>query len=82
MTEDELLAALEEGERENPHAEAKVCQVCAAIAGIENAEVKAALTRAAGGTIGRDKFVAIMHRQGYNVGKRHLVRHRQEGHRP
>jgi hypothetical protein len=81
VNEEELLAALEQGEREAIPGGIE-CQVCAAIAQIENTEVKAALTRAAGGTIGRDKFVAIMHRQGYNVGKRHVVRHRQEGHRP
>jgi hypothetical protein len=61
---------------------ANACQACAAIEQIENPQVKEVLKRAAGGTIGRDKFILIMKSNGYDVGRRHVMRHRKEAHKP
>jgi hypothetical protein len=78
---DELLDALAEAERASAlFTSGGSCQACDAIQAATSPERKEALTRALAGTIGRDKLVPILQAQGINVGKRHLVRHRQEKH--
>lgn len=57
------------------------CTLCAYI-NDQDGELKEALTSAAAGTIGRDKLVAILKRNGTGIGRRTLERHRREGHQP
>jgi len=79
MSDQDLLAALQVAERENPHT--NDCKVCSALRSMSD-PVKAAALRAIAGTIGRDKLVAILAQNGYPVGRRHLERHRREAHTP
>lgn len=73
-----LLEDLTAGEQKNTMA--RPCQMCEALKSIEDEETRIALTRAASGTIGRDKLAQILHRNGLPVGRRAIERHRQEGH--
>lgn len=77
-----LLAELAEAEAANNQRIAvnRVgCAMCNALAKMED-PVKEAVEAALTGTIGRDKLVTILRSHGYDVGRRSLERHRQEGH--
>lgn len=79
-----MLAELAAAERENNQRLAQGiyggCAVCDAL-GRMAPEVQEAITIAISRrTIGRDKLVTIMQRNGYEVGRRSLERHRNEGH--
>ena len=74
----DLLADLERGELE-----ANIdgtCPLCAFIAKQEDSDTKEVLTRAAAGTIGRDKLAAILKAHGTGIGQRTIRRHRSERH--
>jgi hypothetical protein len=72
-----LLDALKVAESENPHR--RDCKMCVALTQMSD-PVQQAVRAALAGTIGRDKLVAVLAAHGYPVGRRALVRHRQEGH--
>lgn len=57
------------------------CDACQILAEVSD-EARGPLASAMAGTIGRDKLVAIMARNGYSLGRRAIERHRQEGHTP
>jgi len=58
------------------------CLLCEYIRATEDEETREALTACAAGTIGRDKLAAILKRQATGIGKRTIIRHREEGHTP
>ena len=60
----------------------KTCSLCEYILGQEDEDTKAGLTRAAAGTIGRDKLIAILKNHETGIGHRTVTRHRTEGHTP
>lgn len=76
----DLGLALADAEREARHG--KVCPLCEYIEKMPEGTVRETLTRAAAGTIGRDKLVAIMRAHGIPAGRRTLERHRREEHTP
>jgi len=58
------------------------CQLCLFVQAEQDDETKQWLASAAAGSIGRDKFVAILQKHNTGIGKRTVARHRQEGHQP
>jgi hypothetical protein len=74
----DLLTDLEQGEREANIDGA--CPLCEYIASQDDPDTKAVLTRAAAGTIGRDKLAAILKAHGTGIGQRTIRRHRSERH--
>jgi hypothetical protein len=60
----------------------KGCGLCEYILAQEDKETQARLRSAAGGTIGRDKMIAILKKHDTGIGRRTVERHREEGHTP
>lgn len=80
---DPLIDALATAERRAVNGyDPDQCQACDAIRDASTSERKEALQSALAGKIGADKLSAILKGQGINVGRRHIRRHREEGHRP
>jgi hypothetical protein len=73
-----LIEDLNKAEQENTVM--RPCQMCAAIEGVSDDVTRVALTRAAAGTIGRDKLVRILRQNGLPASRRAIERHRTEGH--
>lgn len=78
----DILADLAEAEAANNQRLSRnriSCPVCRALESMDD-RVAEAVREALGGTIGRDRLVKILVAHGYDVGRRSLERHRQEGH--
>lgn len=75
--DDSLLAALKVAAAENT--QGRPCRMCVALEKMSD-PVRGAVEAALGGTIGRDKLVSVLAAHGYDVGRRAIERHRQEGH--
>lgn len=75
--DDSFLSALAAAAAENPHSPR--CKMCVALEQMSD-PVREAVQASLGGTIGRDKLVSLLAAHGYDVGRRALERHRQEGH--
>lgn len=77
MSDDDLLAALDEAETANMFA--RPCQVCEALSRMSDL-ARVGVERALAGTIGERKLSEILTRSGYPTGRRAIIRHRSEGH--
>lgn len=73
-----LVEDLAQAEHENT--QARDCLMCSTIEGLSDDVTRVALTRAAAGTIGRDKLVRILRQNGLPASRRAIERHRTEGH--
>lgn len=73
-----LLADLAAGERASTFGE-RPCTACEAIEGAAD-DVREALERALAGTIGEEKLARILSKNGLDVGRRAIARHRKERH--
>lgn len=74
MSDETLIAALEEAENENIHA--RPCQVCAALE-MMSEEARVRVERALAGTIGEEKLAKVLTDSGYPTGRRAVRKHRK-----
>jgi len=78
----DLVGEIEAAEQRRDHlGTGSGCKACDAIAAAEPGAAREALTRALAGTIGERRLVDILRRNGIQVGRTVIGRHRQEGHR-
>lgn len=60
----------------------RTCPLCELIQTTEDDETREELKAAAAGKIGRDTLVALLQKWETGIGKRTVIRHREEEHKP